>query len=70
MVVDYEAVVLALKAYIVTRNSHGKRDLLARLVELEVEYALPEGEEGIDPTPLRLARSEPADERPQGAHHG
>lgn len=69
MVVDYERVIVALKAHIVSKNSHGKRDLLQKLVELEVQYQVPEGAEGIDPTPLRL-RSTPPVARPQGVSHG
>lgn len=67
MVVDYERAWMELKAHIVSRSSHGKRDLLSRMAEIEVETRVPEGEEGFDPTP----RSKPAVVRPLAdARHG
>jgi hypothetical protein len=51
--VDYERVVLALKAHLGTKRSHGADELRVRITELEVECSIPEGEEGFDPTPVR-----------------
>lgn len=65
--IDFERAWLELKGYVVSRTSHGKRDLLSRMAEIEVDSRVPEGEEGFDPTP----RSRPAVLRPVGgARHG
>jgi hypothetical protein len=53
VIVDYERAWLELKAYIVLKNSHGQRDLLARMSHVEVACRLPEGERDFDPTPQR-----------------
>lgn len=41
--VDWEAVVLDLECYIAAKNSHGQRDLLAKLAELRSEHRQLEG---------------------------
>lgn len=43
---------LALKAYIASKSSHGKRDLLAKMGEVEVECMTPDEQRGFDPDPL------------------
>jgi hypothetical protein len=49
--VDYERVVLALKAHLGVKRSFGADELRIKLSELEVECSIPEGQEGHDPTP-------------------
>lgn len=50
MLVDFEAVLLGLKQEILSKKSHGQRDLLAAISRLEVEHRLEEG------TPERALR--------------
>jgi hypothetical protein len=57
VIVDYEKAWLELKAYIVQKNSHGQRDLLARMSRVEVACRLPEGERDFDPTPTQRQSS-------------
>jgi hypothetical protein len=52
-VVDWERAWLELKTYLLTKNSHGQRDLLSQLTRIEVACRLPEGERDFDPTPQR-----------------
>ena len=52
MLVDYERSWLRLKQHVLSKNSHGQRELLAAMARAEVECAIPEGEEGFDPAPL------------------
>ena len=52
MVIDYERVVLGLKAHITSKRSHGQDELLRVLAKLEVESRIPEGQEMFDPRPL------------------
>lgn len=49
--VDWERAWLALKAEIVKKPSHGKRDLLVAMGEIEVASTVPEGQDGYDPRP-------------------
>ena len=53
MEVDHARAWLALKAYLLSKNAHGQRDLLAHMARIEVESSVAEGEEGFDPSPLR-----------------
>lgn len=55
MQVDYERAWMELKTHILEKNSHGKRELVERMAEIEVESRIPEGERGFDGTPLPLA---------------
>lgn len=43
MVTDWEAVVADLKRQLQTKDSHGRRELLTRLGELEAKHRLDEG---------------------------
>lgn len=54
-VIDYERAWVELKAHIVSKNSHGQRELLTRMAEVEIDCRVPEGERGYEdgPTPLR-----------------
>jgi hypothetical protein len=61
--VDYERAWLRLKEVVLSKNSHGQRDLLQAMTRAEVESAVPEGQEGFDNTPLP-AHSRPTDESP------
>jgi hypothetical protein len=61
--VDYERAWLAMKAEVAKKPSHGKRDLQAAMVEIELGSLVPEGQERFDPRPadapdsrLRLAQ--------------
>lgn len=49
--IDYERAWVKLKAEIASKGSHGKRDLLARIVEIEVECATDDPR--YDPSPVR-----------------
>src|SRR3954469_8142772 len=51
VLVDHERVVLDLKRAIVAKKSHGQRDLLALIAQLEVQHQL---EEGVPERALRL----------------
>lgn len=51
MLVDHEVAWLKLKALIASKSSHGKKDLLVAMGEIEVESMVPEGQEGFDPRP-------------------
>lgn len=53
--IDYERVLLGLKEHIVSKRSHGQPELLARITELEVQYAVPEGQEVFDDRPFPRA---------------
>jgi hypothetical protein len=50
MLVDYERCWLALKREIVAKKSHGQRDLLTAMAQIEVESEL--DEPGFDPGPM------------------
>lgn len=67
--VDWEAVALDLEGYVLSRNSHGQRDLLAKLAELKIRHRQVEG---LPEKALRLYGSELAealDRRPADAEH-
>jgi hypothetical protein len=51
VLVDYEKVVLSLKAFVSAKPSHGREGLLAEISRLEAENAL---EEGLPEKALRL----------------
>ena len=51
MLVDYERAFLKLKREITKKPSHGKRDLLSLMAEIEVDCAVED--EGYDPSPPR-----------------
>lgn len=58
--VDYEAAWLRLRAEIASKRSHGKKDLLVTMSEIEVDSMIPEGQEQFDPRPpvrLRAAKT-------------
>lgn len=79
MLVDYEALLLDLKAAVIAKNSHGQRDLLGLIARLEVEHRV---EEGLPERAIRLygqdlqealtgSSREPATEVPVGDNgHG
>jgi hypothetical protein len=52
-VIDYERVLVALKAYLMSKPSHGQRDLLAAISRMEVESVRQEESERV----ARLADS-------------
>lgn len=68
MLVDYERVVLGLKAKIREasindgKRSWGERELLGALADLEIEHRVPEGQELFDdlPLPRRATQSDGA----------
>jgi hypothetical protein len=51
--VDYERAWLVLKAHVLSKASHGQRDLLQVMARAEVDSQVPEDQEGFDPTPRR-----------------
>lgn len=57
--VDFERAWLRLKEHALSRPSHGKRDLLERMSELELECEMPEGQDWAPDAPAD--RTEPAD---------
>lgn len=63
MVVDHERAWLRLKEHVLEKRSHGTSELLERMAALEVECAVPEGEEGFSPLP---AHDQPAHGRAAG----
>lgn len=71
MLVDFERAWLELKAEIVSKNSHGQRDLLSRMAQIEVASRVPEGERDFDGSTIPYHRRQPATERPREvARHG
>jgi hypothetical protein len=50
-VVDHERAWLRLKEHVLEKRSHGTGELIERMAELEVECAVPEGEEGFSSLP-------------------
>jgi hypothetical protein len=67
MIIDYERAWLEMKAHLVTKNSHGQRELLARMSHIEVDCRLSEGERDFDPTPQRQSAGRALREV---THHG
>jgi hypothetical protein len=55
--VDYERAWLALKAEIAKKPSHGKRDLQATMVDIELGSLVPEGQERFDSRPAETPES-------------
>jgi hypothetical protein len=49
-----------MKAHLLSKNSHGQRDLLTRMAHIEIECRVPEEERSFDPTPAPT-HSRPAD---------
>lgn len=58
--IDFEAAWVDLKAYIVSRPSHGQRDLLKKITEIEVGRRVPEGQEAFADLPRLHTRRTPA----------
>jgi hypothetical protein len=50
---DYERAWLRLKEHLLEKRSHGTSELVEKMAELEVESAVPEGDEGYDAAPIR-----------------
>lgn len=72
-VVDHERGWLALKKYVASKSSHGKRDLLEEMTRIEIECEVPEGQEVYDGGPRpELHRLKSAEEPRQDrvASHG
>lgn len=65
-VVDYERAWLDLKRVVASKPSHGKKDLLDEITRIEIECAVPEGQESFDGTPP-ANRREPAEQSRQHA---
>lgn len=51
MYVDHELAWLKLKALIADKASHGRKDLMLAMGEIEVECMVPEGSQVFDPRP-------------------
>lgn len=67
MIIDYERAWLELKAYIVSKNSHGQRDLISTMTHIEVDCRLPESERDFNDTPRSTSAVRPLRE---AARHG
>lgn len=61
MYVDHELAWLKLKVLIASKSSHGKRDLVTAMNEIEIDCMVPEGQEGYDPRPPQVTRLRAAD---------
>jgi hypothetical protein len=60
--VDHERVLLGLKEHILSKRSHGQRELLDVITRLEIDSRLPEAQVGFDdrpPVPAHLRLEEP-----------
>ena len=57
MLVDYERAWLELKANVLSKNSHGQRDLLATMAQAELDCRVPEGERDFDGSPPSRTRA-------------
>jgi len=60
VIVDHEKAWIEMKAYIISKNSHGQRDLLTQMARIEIDCRVPEEERAYDPTPAPT-HSRPAD---------
>lgn len=60
-VVNHERAWVRLKEVVLSKNSHGQRDLLHAISTLEVECVIPESEEGFDERPIPISRNRPSD---------
>jgi len=60
VIVDYEKAWVEMKAHLLSKNSHGQRDLLTRMAAIEVDCRVPEGDRDFDPTPTYRKPSERA----------
>jgi hypothetical protein len=69
VIIDYERAWTDLKAQVLSKKSHGQRDLLTHMAQIEIDCRVPEELRAFDPGPLY--RSKPAD-RPlrEVARHG
>jgi hypothetical protein len=61
VIIDYEKAWVEMKAHLLSKNSHGQRDLLARMARIEIDCRVPEEERVYDPTPPAPSHSRPAD---------
>lgn len=52
MIIDYEKAWTEMKVYLLSKNSHGQRDLLTHMAQIEVACRVPEQFRGFDPDPL------------------
>jgi hypothetical protein len=52
VIVDHERAWMEMKAFLLSKNSHGQRDLLARMAQIEVDCRVPEEFRAFDPGPL------------------
>lgn len=69
MIVDHERAWLSLKAYVMTRRSHGQDALLGQITRIELECSVPEGQEGFSDLPAHgaLPRDHASHDVPAGA---
>jgi len=59
MIIDHERAWVEMKTYLLSKNSHGQRDLLTRMAKIEVDCRVPEEERGFDPTPVTKPATRP-----------
>ena len=63
MIIDYERAWTDLKSYVLSKNSHGQRDLLRQMAQVEIDCRVPEEFRGFDPDPLP-SRQNPTNRKP------
>lgn len=68
MIIDFEKAWTDMKVYLLSKNSHGQRDLLTHMAQIEVDCRVPEDQRGFDPTPV--ARKPAARSLREVARHG
>lgn len=51
MIIDYERAWTDLKAQVLSKNSHGQRDLLTQMAQIEIACRVPEELRAYDPGP-------------------
>jgi len=57
VLVDYERAFLRLKEVVISKKSHGQKDLLAAMAQIELDCRVEEA--GYDPTPRTPSLSRP-----------
>lgn len=68
--IDYERAWLRLKEKLLEKRSHGTSELIETMAELEVESAVPEGEEGFDALPAHQRHPQTTPAHEDAAHPG
>jgi hypothetical protein len=51
VIIDHERAWTELKVHLLSKNSHGQRDLLTRMAQIEIDCRVPEELRAFDPEP-------------------